>query len=408
MLAYSLEWLNFLGRWLHVITGIAWIGASFYFIWLDSNLRTPEDPEAIKKGIKGEVWSVHGGGIYHAQKYLASPEKLPAPLHWFKWEAYSTWLSGMFMLILIYYVSADIYLIDAAVYPLSQAASIAIGLGFLFGGWVVYHALCNSRLGKNDTALAIAIAILCTASAYVLCKLFSGRGAFIHYGAMLGTIMVANVAMVIIPGQREIVKAKNENRPIDPIHGLRGKQRSVHNTYFTLPVLMTMISNHYALFTNHSYNWLVLLALTIAGALIRLYFVFKNQGRVKKGLLWAGGAVLIALFFALAPRATTVPALQIKAVNALNTGIYSLPANVATIVAERCTNCHMAQPSYPGFAAAPKNILLDSPERIIAQAQTIYQQTVVLKAMPIGNLTKITDDERAVLARWAEGLAAKK
>ena len=407
MESYIFDWLNLLLRWLHVIVGIAWIGASFYFIWLDSSLRTPEDPEAIKKGIKGEVWSVHGGGIYHAQKYLASPEKLPAPLHWFKWEAYSTWLSGMFMLVLIYYVSADIYLIDPTVYPLSQGASIAIGLGFLVGGWVVYHALCNSRLGKNDTALAVAIAILCAVSAYVLCKLFSGRGAFIHYGAMLGTIMVANVAMVIIPGQREIVKAKNENRPIDPIHGLRGKQRSIHNTYFTLPVLMTMICNHYALFTNHAYNWAVLLALTVAGALIRLYFVFKNQGKIQKGLLWAGGGVLILLFVALAPRSTNVTT-PIKPVDAHNKGVSSLPANVASIVAERCANCHMAQPSYPGFAAAPKNILLDSPERIIAQAQTIYQQTVVLKAMPIGNLTKITDDERAILARWAEGLAAKK
>lgn len=404
MLAYSLEWLNFLGRWLHVITGIAWIGASFYFIWLDSNLRAPDDPEAIKKGIRGEVWSVHGGGIYHAQKYLASPEKLPTPLHWFKWEAYSTWLSGMFMLVLIYYVSADIYLIDPAVYPLSQAASIAIGLGFLVGGWVIYHALCNSRLEKNDAALAIAIAVLCAVSAYTLCKLFSGRGAFIHYGAMLGTIMVANVAMVIIPGQREIVKAKNENRPIDPIHGLHGKQRSVHNTYFTLPVLMTMIGNHYALFTNHSYNWAVLLALTVAGALIRLYFVFKNQGHVKKVLLWAGGAVIVALFVALAPYAQ----LDKIAVEALNKSFYSLPANVNAIITERCAGCHMAQPSYPGFAAAPKNILLDSPERIIAQAQTIYQQTVVLKAMPIANLTNITDDERALIARWAEGLAAKK
>ncbi len=404
MLAYSLDWLNFLGRWLHVITGIAWIGASFYFIWLDSNLRTPDDPEAIEKGIKGEVWSVHGGGIYHAQKYLASPEKLPQPLHWFKWEAYSTWLSGMFMLVLIYYVSADIYLIDPAIYPLSQAASIAIGLSFLVGGWLIYHALCNSRLSKNDTALAIAISILCTVAAYALCKLFSGRGAFIHYGAMLGTIMVANVAMVIIPGQREIVKAKNENRPIDPIHGLRGKQRSVHNTYFTLPVLMTMISNHYALFTNNSYNWLVLLALTVAGALIRLYFVFKNQGHIKTRLLWAGGIILIALFFALAPSKNPV--------NAINTGVNinasSTSENVAAIIAERCTVCHMAQPSYPGFTAPPKNILLDTPERITAQAQTIYQQTVVLKAMPIGNLTKITDAERAILARWAEGLAAKK
>jgi uncharacterized membrane protein len=408
MLAYTLDWLNFLGRWLHVITGIAWIGASFYFIWLDSNLRTPDDPEAIEKGIKGEVWSVHGGGIYHAQKYLASPEKLPQPLHWFKWEAYSTWLSGMFMLVLIYYVSADIYLIDQAIYPLTQGASIAIGLGFLFGGWIIYHALCNSRLGKNDTALAIAIAILCTVAAVVLCKLFSGRGAFIHYGAMLGTIMVANVAMVIIPGQREIVKAKNENRPIDPIHGLRGKQRSVHNTYFTLPVLMTMISNHYALFTNSSYNWLVLLALTVAGALIRLYFVFKNQGRIKAGLLWAGGAVLLALFFALAPSKLPPTAFSKSPANTLNTDVSGIPKNVAAIIAERCTVCHMAQPSYPGFAAPPKNILLDTPERIIAQAQIIYQQTVVLRAMPIGNLSNITEDERVVIARWAESLAAKK
>ncbi len=247
MSAYVIDWLSLLGRWVHLITGIAWIGASFYFVWLDNHLLPPTDELLSRKGVGGELWAVHGGGFYNAQKYRVAPQVLPASLHWFYWEAYSTFLSGFFLLGLLYYAQAEIYLIDPRVAHLSKPAAIAIGVAVIVGGWLIYDALCRSVLKQRDTWLAAVLALLFSAAAFALCRLFSGRGAFIEFGAMLGTIMVANVFFVIIPGQREMVRAKREGRDPDPEAGLRGKLRSVHNTYFTLPVLFTMISNHYAM-----------------------------------------------------------------------------------------------------------------------------------------------------------------
>jgi uncharacterized membrane protein len=392
MEAYVFDWLNLLGRWLHLIAGIAWIGASFYFVWLDNHLRPPVGKEATDAGVGGELWAVHGGGFYHSQKYRVAPATLPSHLHWFYWEAYTTWLSGSFLLCLIYYARAEIYLIDPQVAALSKPVAIACALGFLVGSWLIYDALCRSPLGRNDRALGIVLAVLLAIEAWALCQLFSGRGAFIQFGAALGTIMVANVFFVIIPGQRELVRAKQENREPDPIHGIRGKQRSVHNTYFTLPVLFTMLSHHYAMTYGARYNWLVLIAMSLAGAAIRVWFVARHKAHERGGKtspvpLIAGGAALALLIVALAP--------------ARSSGGSAIAdyARVAPIFAQRCQPCHAQAPSFPGFAAPPAGIVLDSREHIVASLERTRVQ-LEARTMPISNLTGMTDEERATVLAW--------
>ena len=389
MEAHALEYLNFAIRWLHMIAGIAWIGASLYFVWLDASLRPPVDAPSKDIGIGGEVWALHGGGFYRAQKFKVAPPEMPVPLHWFKWEAYTTWLSGFALLVLIYYVQADIYLIDRSVMALTPVAAVAVGLGSMAIAWIVYDVLCRSSLGESEPALAAILFVLQALLAYGLTHMFSGRGAFIHYGAVIGTIMVANVFFVIIPGQREMVKAKEEGRLVDPKYGAMGKQRSVHNTYFTLPVLFVMVSNHYASFTNHTHAWVILMAISLAGALIRLYSVQSHLGNRKHGL-WIGGyGILIGLFVALFPKAPTG-----GASSAVKFG------DVRKVIETRCAVCHAAKPSFAGFAAPPKNVMLETTEQIRTQAQLIHLQTVVARAMPPGNLTQVTDDERALIAAW--------
>ena len=391
MEAYLLEWLNLIGRWAHMITGIAWIGASFYFIWLDNHLQPPAQPADRDKGVGGEVWSVHGGGFYHAQKYVVAPAALPETLHWFKWEAYTTWLTGMFMLGLVYYWGAEVALIDPLVADLAQWQAIGIGLAFIAGGWIAYDLLCRSPLGQDELLLGIVLFLLTSAAAWALCQIFSGRGAFIHYGSMLGTIMVFNVFFVIIPGQAELVKAKQQGRTPDPVHGLRGRQRSVHNTYFTLPVLFTMIANHYAFVTGHAWNWAILIALAFAGAMIRLWFVLRHKGSPSPLPLAAGLVMLVVLALLLSPRGdneTVVGAAEID-----------FP-RVAQIVAERCTPCHAARPAREGFAAPPKGVMLETPAQMRAYASAVLQQSVTAKAMPPGNMTEMTDAERELVRRW--------
>lgn len=396
MEAYIVEWLNLLGRWVHMIVGIAWIGASFYFVWLDNHLQAPKKQEDADKGVGGEVWSVHGGGFYHAQKYTVSPPTMPDTLHWFKWEAYTTWISGMFMLILMYWYSAEIYLIDPEVADLSKPVAILLGAAFLGLGWVVYDLLCKSALGKDEKKLSAAIFVYVVVAAFLLCHLFSGRGAFIHFGAMLGTIMVANVFFVIMPGQRAMVEAVKAGRTPDSAPGLKAKQRSVHNTYFTLPVLFTMISNHYATTFGSTYNWLVLIAISLAGALIRVYFVQRHFGKPSTTPLWVAAALLLGVITALKPPAAGTQSTNMEASNA------EIFASVQQVVQQRCASCHAAKPTQAGFSAPPKGIILESAADISKHATTIYQQTVVSKAMPIANLTKITEEERALLAQWYE------
>ncbi|MEZ5479736.1 MAG: urate hydroxylase PuuD [Thiolinea sp.] len=393
MEAYIVDWLNMLGRWVHMITGIAWIGASFYFVWLDNHLQPPQAPADAEKGVGGEVWSVHGGGFYHAQKYKVAPPALPDTLHWFKWEAYTTWLSGMFLLILIYWHGAEIYLIDPGVAELSKFVAILLGAATLLLGWLVYDFLCKSPLGKDDRKLGAALFVFVVGVAWVLTQLFSGRGAFIHFGAMLGTIMVANVFFVIMPGQRAMVAAAAAGRAPDPEPGLKAKQRSVHNTYFTLPVLFVMISNHYASTYGSSWNWLVLVAISLAGALIRVYFVQRHFGQPAKTPLIVAGVLLLAVFIGLKPA-------SIPASATAETSNADLFAAVTQVVNQRCVSCHAAQPTQPGFSAPPKGVVLESARDLVTQAAQIHQQTVVSKVMPIGNLTGMTDEERALIDQW--------
>lgn len=397
MSAFAIEFLGLLGRWVHLITGIAWIGSSFYFVWLDNHLLPPTDEALVRKGVGGELWAVHGGGFYNAQKYRVAPQFLPKSLHWFYWEAYSTFLSGFFLLCLLYYGQAEIYLIDSGVAALTKLQAIAISVGFIVGGWLVYDMLCRSPLVRRPVLLAGAIALLSCAAAYAMCHLLSGRGAFIQFGAMLGTIMVANVFFVIIPGQREMVRAKQEGREPDSQAGLRGKLRSVHNTYFTLPVLFTMISNHYAVTFGARHNWLVLIAICAAGVLIRAYFVDRHKRHLRGGKTspWPallGVLVLAAAAAALAPRAAP------STIAAASTPAAEFSA-VRHIVAQRCAPCHAAIPTQPGFSSAPKGVMLDTPEAILTHQTEIAPQ-VQARAMPIGNLTGMTDPERSQLLDW--------
>jgi uncharacterized membrane protein len=381
MEAYLLDWLTLLARWAHIVVGIAWIGASFYFIWLDNHLEASEQSD-----LAGELHAIHGGGFYRAQKYKLAPPSLPKTLHWFKWEAYWTWITGFLLLVLVYYTRPELYLIDPAVMPLSAGGAIGIGLGSMVLGLAVYEGLCRSPLGKDETLFAVVLLVFLGGAAWVLTHLFSGRGAFLHFGAMLGTIMAANVAHVIIPGQRELVRAKQEGREPDPKYGIAGKQRSVHNTYFTLPVIFTMISGHHAMTFGHRWSWLVLVQLALAGALIRLWFVARHKGNAPPWTL-ALGVILIAASAAILAPAPVKPAAAVPF------------SEVKRIVDARCVSCHAEKPTFQGLAEAPKGVRLDSDERIRVQAALI-RATVRSGAMPPGNLTGLTVEERMLIERW--------
>lgn len=392
MEAFLLDWLNILVRWLHFITGIAWIGSSFYFIWLDNHLEQPRDAADSEKGVGGEVWSVHGGGFYHAQKYKTFPAVLPETLHWFKWEAYSTWLSGMFLLGLIYFVGADFYLIDRSVADLSVATAVAGAIGFIIAGWLIYDLMCKSPMAKNGTAFAIVLLLLCSGLAWSLCHLYSGRAAYILFGATLGTIMVANVFFVIIPGQKKMVAAAERGEAPDPTPGIHAKLRSVHNTYFTLPVLFVMTSNHYAMTHSHPYNWAILIAISLAGALIRIYFVARHKGKASPVPLLLAAVLLAATAAVTAPRSDGASSTQVSF------------AEVRTVIDTHCVNCHASAPQHPAFVAAPLGISLEDDDLIRATAQGIYQQTVVTRVMPLGNPTFMTDAERQIVSDWYHSL----
>ena len=389
--AYVLDWINLLMRWLHMIAGIAWIGSSFYFVWLDNHLTAPAKPEERAGGVHGELWSVHGGGFYHNRKYLTGPkgEPLTEDLHWFKWEAYTTWLSGMGMLALVYWIGASTYLIDPAVRPLGQWQAIGLSVATLVVGWLVYDALCRLLAGR-ETLLAAAVFGFTVLASWALFQVFSARGAFIHVGAMLGTIMVANVAMVIMPGQRRMVAQIRAGEQPDPAPGLRAKVRSTHNTYFTLPVLFVMISNHYPMTYSHSLGWLSLAAIMLAGVLVRQFFVLRHKGELR----WALPALAIALLAGtaalLAPEPPAPPPAGASPVSF---------AEASGVIAQRCASCHAAAPTQAGFAQAPKGVMLDSPERLAQHAAKIGE-TVASRYMPPGNLTGLTDEERVRLLAW--------
>jgi uncharacterized membrane protein len=386
--AYLLDWLNLLVRWLHLIAGIAWIGASFYFVMLDNSLTPPAKASDRERGVFGELWAVHGGGFYQSQKFLTGPkgEPLTENLHWSKWEAYTTWLSGMGLLVLIYWVGAGTYLIDRSVLDISAAAGIAISVAVIVGGWLVYDGLCR-LLSDRENLLAGVVFVFVVLVSWALFHVFGARAAYVHAGVMIGTIMVANVFFVIIPGQKKMVTDIRAGRAPDPAPGLAGKQRSVHNTYFTLPVLFVMISNHYPMTYGNRYGWAVLAALMLAGVLIRQFFVLRHKGAVKPWLPIAACAIIAGVAFAIAPR-SVAPAASTVAF-----------AEVERVIATRCVPCHAAQPRQEGFAQPPKGIVLETPELIAAQAAKIGE-TVGNGYMPIGNLTQMTDRERALVLAW--------
>jgi uncharacterized membrane protein len=398
VLTYLLDWAGLLVRWLHFVAGVAWIGASFYFVWLDDHLQPLADDERADADVAGELWAVHGGGFYRSRKYRVAPARLPPTLHWFYWEAYTTWLSGFALLCLLYFLRAEAYLIDPDVAALTKSSAVAIALAFLIASWLIYDGACRSPLGRNSRALTVFLGVLIAAEAWALCHLFSGRGAFMLFGSALGTVMVANVLFVIIPGQRELVRAKQQGRDPDALPGLRGKQRSVHNTYFTLPVLFVMISNHYAMTYGARRNWLVLIALSFAGACIRAWFVARHKPQEQSGYARAmpgaiGVLTLAGVVLALAPSLDVKPAgarAQAPAVDG---------ARVQLIVEQRCAPCHAANPTEPGFNAPPNGIVLESVEQVLAHLPQVQQQ-LAMRTMPLGNLTGMTDDERTALLMW--------
>jgi uncharacterized membrane protein len=383
---YATDWLNLLTRWLHVIAGIVWIGSSFYFIALDNHLLPPKDEADAEAGVGGESWEIHGGGFYQIQKYKVAPRALPQPLHWFKWEAYTTWLSGFALMIVLYYLNADQYLIDTDVADLSTGAAVGISIGLLVAAWVVYDVLCR-LLGSQPLVLAALLLALTTAAAWGAGELFSGRGAYLQVGAMLGTMMVGNVFFVIIPAHWELVRAKQAGREPDPAANERAKLRSVHNNYLTLPVVFTMFSNHFPFTYGHSYAWLILVVLLVIGAWVRHFFNLRHTGRTVWAIPLSAALAIAALAIVIRPQTESAagePAVSFE--------------RVSQIIDARCTACHSQHPT--NVSEPPKGITFDTPEEIKAQAAAIDQQAVQTKAMPLGNVTEMTDDERTLLGRW--------
>ena len=396
MESYYLDWANLLLRWVHVITAIAWIGSSFYFVFLDSSLTPAQDEDLQKQGVTGELWAVHGGGFYHPVKFNVSPPELPNQLHWFYWEGYSTWLSGFSLFTVSYLWSASTYLIDKSLMDWAPSTAIAVALSFLVLFWLLYDLICRvfgQRKHGEAIVGVLVFGLVCVAS-WTACHWFAGRAAFLLVGAMLATSMSANVLFWIIPGQKKVVAQIKAGVPVDAIHGKRGKQRSVHNTYFTLPVLFAMLSGHYSFTYSHPQNWLVLVLMMFAGAAIRQFFVMRHGyklGRSGNPLPYAlaGVAAILALIVWLRPDAPLVSA-------GGNSVVRPLPyADLQPVLAQRCYLCH-------GEKVQMKNVRLDSPQYVKAYAQYMYQQAVVLKLMPMNNATGITEAERLLIKQWFE------
>jgi uncharacterized membrane protein len=393
MESYLLDWANLLLRWVHVITAIAWVGSSFYFVFLDSSLTPPVDEDLKKQGVSGELWAVHGGGFYHPVKYAVKPPQLPAHLHWFYWESYSTWLSGFALFTVSYLWNAGTYLVDKSLMNWSPGAAAGVALSFFVIFWMLYDGICQlfGQRKNGDAIVGALVAVLVCIASWLACHWFAGRAAFLLVGAMMATAMSANVFFWIIPGQRKVVAAIKAGEPVDPVHGQRGKQRSVHNTYFTLPVLFTMLSNHYSFTWSHPQNWLVLILMMLAGAAIRQFFVLRHGyklGRNRHPLAYAlaGVAVItgVIVWMRPAPAAVATPAAVSSSAGY---------ANVQTVLAQRCYQCHGAQ-------LQMKNVRLDSPAALKLHATQVYQQAVVTRLMPMNNATAITEAERQVIKQW--------
>jgi uncharacterized membrane protein len=383
------EWVNLLLRWAHMIVGIGWIGTSFYFMALDYSLDTKERKN---EGVYGTAWQVHGGGFYHVEKFTVAPPRMPTHLHWFKWDAYLTWVTGFGLLVVQYYLHANSYLIDPAVMPLAAWQAIAISIASLLAGWVIYEALCRSPVGRNTTALAVLVFVLILAASVLYTKVYSARGAFLHVGAFIGTIMAFNVFMVIIPNQRKMVAQLLAGQTPDAQYGQIGKQRSTHNNYLTLPVLVMMVSPHYPFLSAHPQSWLVVALIIISGALIRHYINRVDAGDDWNAFGWSAPLAAFALICAIwvtAPRAPMVAS-----------GAAVADSEVLAIVVKHCSMCHAQKPSHESFKEPPKNVVLETTDQLRKHAALIVTQTVQNKAMPLGNQTGMTEEERARLGRW--------
>lgn len=401
MVDYFWIWSELLARWIHVIAGVAWIGSSFYFIALDLSLRPGK---ALPEGANGQAWQVHGGGFYNMVKYLIAPKRMPDELTWFKWEAYGTWISGMALMALVYYGGASLYMIDYEILDINELQAIGISIFGLALGWIIYDGLCRSPLGKNDMFLAIAGFIFLVFLAWGYTQIFSARGAFMQMGVTIGTIMVANVLMVIIPGQKKVVAALLGGNSPNPIYGSRGKQRSLHNNYLTLPVIFVMIGAHYPIIFATKYSWIILALVLLIGCVIRHFFNTKHKGLPAPYWTWAVGAALtvaaIILSYAGAPKVKT----DIASHGNQNT----LHANAIELVIERCSSCHAREPQWGGLAFAPKGVILETEQQIMQHSEAIYWQSAVSYAMPPGNVIWIDEDERAILRRWRDAISSGK
>lgn len=388
--AHLTEWLNLIVRWIHLITGVAWVGASFYFNWLEGHLNRKGPHPA---GIAGDLWAVHGGGFYRSVKYKVAPDELPETLHWFKWEAYMTWVSGMALLVIVYFWQAEAYMIDPNVASLESWQAIGITLGTLLIGWLAYDQLCKSSLGQRNEAMLYLFLLLVPALTWALGNVLSGRAAYITVGATIGTMMVGNVFFVIIPAQKKMVNAMLAGQQPDGLVGKQGLQRSRHNNYLTLPVLLIMISNHFPSTFGHSYHWLVLGALTVIGVAVRHYFNLRHHGTPPVWILPAAATATVVVFALTGPwmRNSNLPVATVMAV----TDVQAL-----AIVQQRCTGCHATVPSQPGFTAAPKGVVLETIAHLQQQAAKIQAQAVYSQAMPLGNLTGMTQEERDKLGAW--------
>jgi len=400
--AIAWDWMNLAVRWLHVITGIAWIGSSFYFVALDLGLR---QRPGLPAGAHGEEWQVHGGGFYHIQKYLVAPEQMPEHLTWFKWESYATWLSGFAMLCIVYYAGADLYLIDPHVLDVSRPVAIALSLASIFGGWIVYDTICKSALGKNDTRLMVLLYFVLVAMAWGYTQLFTGRAAFLHLGAFTATIMSANVFMIIIPNQKKVVADLIAGEVPDPALGKQAKQRSTHNNYLTLPVLFLMLSNHYPLAFGTKYNWIIASLVFLMGVTIRHWFNTRHARKGEPTWTWLVTAILFIVIMWL----STVPKIlsgggaeeKISAVQQPFITAEAFP-KVKDTVLGRCSMCHAKEPGWEGIIAPPKGVMLETDSQIAAHAREIYLQAGRSHAMPPANVSGITEEERRLLASWYE------
>nr|WP_153838243.1 urate hydroxylase PuuD [Pseudomonas haemolytica] len=419
-----MEWLNLSVRWVHMITGVAWIGASFYFVWLENNLNRVNP----KSGLAGDLWAIHGGGIYHLEKYKLAPPTMPDNLHWFKWEAYFTWMSGVALLCVVFYWNPTLYLL-APGSSLSGTEGVLLGIGSLLAGWFIYSFLCDSALGKRPALLGLILFVLLIAAAYGFSKVFSGRGAYLHVGAVIGTIMVGNVFRIIMPAQRALVAAIAENRTPDPALPAKGLLRSRHNNYFTLPVLFIMISNHFPSTYGSQYNWLILAGIAVAAVLVRHYFNTRHNSQKYAWTLPVGALAMICLAYVTGPKpmsnapevAKAPAAIEYQPLPETALGGGLKPAAPATaepapaaapaqasidfdkvhgVIEQRCTVCHSAKPTSPLFSTAPAGVMFDTPAQIQQQAARIQAQAVASQIMPLGNITQMTQQERDLIGSW--------